>query len=155
MTLKSIKIDVMGVCNFLGSVSSQQKFEARGQLLEGPGLQLRVTAQFYSENKGKYILEVCRPKRHGEKRERENTRAKESVWEWESDSERPWPFGSSFYVFFLLPLGLPCVNWARQERCLFHLRFSLWSSDLPLFYFHELFSSLSFSHHHSGLLFLF
>ena len=79
MTLKSIKIDVMGVCNFLGSVSSQQKFEARGQLLEGPGLQLRVTAQFYSENKGKYILEVCRPNRHGEKRERENARVKESV----------------------------------------------------------------------------
>ena len=28
------------------------------------------------------------------------------------------------------------------------------NSDLPLFYFHGLFSALSFSHHHSGLLFL-
>ena len=27
------------------------------------------------------------------------------------------------------------------------------SFDLPLFYFHELFPSLSFSHHHFGLLF--
>ena len=57
MTLKSTKVDVAGVCNFLGSVSSQQKSEARDQLLDGPVLQLRVTAQFYLENKGKYILE--------------------------------------------------------------------------------------------------
>ena len=47
----------------------------------------------------------------------------------------PWPFGSSFYMFFLLPLGLPCVHGASQECCLFHLRSSVWSSDLPLFYF--------------------
>ena len=55
MTLKSTKVDVVGVCNFLGSVSSQQKFEARDQLLDGPVLQLRVTAQFYLENKGKSL----------------------------------------------------------------------------------------------------
>ena len=48
-------------------------------------------------------------------------------------------FGSSCYMFFLLPLSLPCVNWASQEDCLLHLRFSLWSSDLPLFYFCRLF----------------
>ena len=47
-------------------------------------------------------------------------------------------FGSCF-CFFLLPLSLPYVNWARQEGCLLHLRFSLPSSDLPLFYFRELF----------------
>ena len=40
---------VGGVCNFLGSVSSQQKFEAT----DGPVLQLPVTAQFYLESKGK------------------------------------------------------------------------------------------------------
>ena len=62
-------------------------------------------------------------------------------------------FGSSFYVIFLLPLSLLYVNWASQEGCLFHLRFSLWSSDLPLPYFCGLFPSLAFSHHHSGLLF--
>jgi len=62
-------------------------------------------------------------------------------------------FGSSFYMFFLLPLGLPCVNWASQECCLFYLRSSLQPVDLPLFYFYMLFPSLFFSHHHSGLLF--
>ena len=34
----------------------------------------------------------------------------------------PGPFGSSFYMFFFLPLGLPYVNWASQESCLFYLR---------------------------------
>ena len=42
-------------------------------------------------------------------------------------------FVSSFYMF--LSLGLSYVNWASQECCWFYLRFSLWSSDLPLFYF--------------------
>ena len=62
------------------------------------------------------------------------------------------PFGSSFYMFFP-PLGLSYVNWASQECCLFYLRSSLQSSDLPLFYFCGLLSSLSFSHHHSRILF--
>ena len=50
--------DVRGVCNFLDPVSSQQKFKVTDQLLDGPVLQLRVTAQFYLENKGKYILKA-------------------------------------------------------------------------------------------------
>ena len=37
-----------------------------------------------------------------------------------------------------LSLGLPYVNWAGQECCWFYLRFSLRSSDLPLFYFRGL-----------------
>ena len=54
----------------------------------------------------------------------------------ESERDRdPRPFGSSFYMFFLLPLDLPYVNSASQECCLLYLRSSLWSSDLPLFYF--------------------
>ena len=58
------------------------------------------------------------------------------------------------YVFFShLPLSLLYVNWASQEGCLFYLRSSLWSSDLPLFYFQGLSPSLSFIHHYSGLLF--
>ena len=56
------KCSVRGVCNFLGSVSSQQKFEVMDepalQPLDGPVLQLRVTAQFNLESKGKYILEA-------------------------------------------------------------------------------------------------
>ena len=55
-----------GVCNFLGSVLSQQKFEAMARpllqpcviSLDRPVLQLRVTAQFYLENKEKNILEA-------------------------------------------------------------------------------------------------
>ena len=47
-------IDVRGVCNFLGSVPSQQNSE----VTDGPVLQPRVTAQFYLESKGKYILDV-------------------------------------------------------------------------------------------------
>ena len=75
--------------------------------------------------------------------ERETVRAK----------ERPGPLAPLF-ICFLLPLGLPYVTWASQERCLFYLRSSLWSSALPFFCFFFLcfyFPSLSFSHHHSGL----
>ena len=57
------------------------------------------------------------------------------------------------FIYFLLPLNLPCVNWASQEGCLFYLRPSLQSSNIPLFYFHRLFPFLSFSHCHFGLLF--
>ena len=51
---KNLQKTVGGVCHFLGSVSLQQKFEATDR----PVLQLPVTAQFYLENKGKYILEA-------------------------------------------------------------------------------------------------
>ena len=56
-----------------------------------------------------------------------------------------------FHTFVSSSLSLPYVNWASQEGCLFHLRFS----DLPWFYFCRLFLSLSFSLCHSGLLFPF
>ena len=109
------------------------------QLSDRSVLQLCVTAQIYLENKGKYIkihpwgVRACWPK-DSKKRERD-----------------PGPFDSSFYTSFFLSLGLPYVN--CQECCLFYLRSSLPSSDLPLFYLHRLFHSLSFSLHHSGLLF--
>ena len=61
-------------------------------------------------------------------------------------------FGSFRYMFFLLPLSMPYINWASQQGCLFYQKFSLRSSDLPLFYFYGLFP-LSFSHHCFGLLF--
>ena len=48
-----------------------------------------------------------------------------------------------FLYVFSSPLGLPYVNWVSQECCLFYLRSSLRSSDLPLFYFCGLFPSLS------------
>ena len=103
-------------------------------------LQFRVTAQFYLESKGKYILKACMPSGHADPKDRKRR-------------EAPGPILASLFMFFLLPLGLPYVNWASQDCCLFYLRSSLWSSDLPLFYFCRLFPSLSFSHRHSGLLF--
>ena len=57
-------IDVEGVYNFLDSVLSQEKFEVTDQdyrprtdCVTALG-QISVTAQFYLEDKGKYILEV-------------------------------------------------------------------------------------------------
>ena len=58
-----------------------------------------------------------------------------------------------FLCFFLPALSLPYVNWSSQEGCLFYLRFSLWSLDLPFFHFWGLVPSLSFSHHHFELFF--
>ena len=55
-------------------------------------------------------------------------------------------FGSS-------PWACPMQIGLSQVRCFLYLRSSLWSLDLPLFYFRGLFSSLSFSHCHFGLLF--
>ena len=101
---------------------------------------------------------MCRPKRPEEKRdgERETAREEEERGErergWDGERETLDPL-TPLFMFFLLPLGLPYVNWASQECCLFYLRSSFRSSDLPLFYFPRLFPSLSFSHHHFGLLF--
>ena len=68
------------------------------------------------------------------------------------EKENLWPnFGSSFYMFFLLPLSLPSVNWASQEGCFFSPE--VLTPVLHLFYFHGIFLSLSFSHHYFGLLF--
>ena len=132
------------MCNFLGSVSSHQKLEATdikalGQtVLQLSALgQISVTTPFYLENKRKIHplgMKAYLPKRGEETRE-------------SPDHLAP------LFICLFLPLGLPCVNWASQERCLFYLRSSLRSLDLPLFSFHELFPSFSFIHHHSRLLF--
>ena len=146
---------VRGVCNFLDSVSSQQKFEAKDQCYN-PWMDQCCsprTDQCYSSQMNQCYSSVlfrklrkihprgvraCRPKRPKDAKRRER---------------HPWPFGSSFYMFFLLPLDLPYVNWASQECYLFYLRSSLWSWGISLFYFHGLFLPLSFSHCHSGLSF--
>ena len=41
-------------------------------------------------------------------------------------------------LFMFLSLGLAYVSWAGPECRCFYLRFSLWSSDLALFYFRGL-----------------
>ena len=122
-------ISVGEICNFLGSVLLQQKFEA----MDGLVLQLSFIWQV-KENHPRGVR-AGQPRRCEEKRE-----AHGSIL-------------VPLFMLFLLPLSLPYVNWASQESCLFHLSFSLRSSDLPLFYFCGLFPSLSFSHHYSGPLF--
>ena len=122
-------MNVGGVYTFLGSVSLQQKFEVMDTR--------SVTAQFYWQTK-------------------ENTSLRHESGPTQKMQREESPrlnFGPSFYMFFLLPLSLPHVNWTSQECCLFYLRSSLQFSDLPLFYFRGFFPSLSFSHHHFGLLF--
>ena len=90
-------------------------------------LQLSYSSEFYLARKGNYTLETWRP----------------------ADPKGEGLICLGFFlscVCLLSTLSLPYVNWASQEGCLFHLRFSLWSwsSDLPLFYVHRLFP-LSFS----------
>ena len=91
----------------------------------------------------------------GRERDGENKREREQEWEWERQRgrEAPRPLAPPFvcFLFFPLPLGLPYVNWASQECCLFYLRSSLLSSGFSFFYFHVLFPFLSFGHRHSGL----
>ena len=94
-------------------------------------------------------MKAYQPKRHEKTQKRDQKTRKER----ECEHEIPGPLGSSIFMLFFSSPGLPCVNWASQECCLFYLRSSLWPSDLPLFYFHGLFPSLSFSHCLSGLLF--
>ena len=74
----------------------------------------------------------------------QKTRRKES--ERAHRRETPSPLAPLFICSFLT-LGLPYVNWSSQECCLFYLRSSLPSSDLPLFYFCRLFPSDSVQPH--------
>jgi len=113
--------------------------QTMSQLSDRSVIQFHVAGQFYLENKEKCILKAWS---HADPKDLKRKKR-----------ERPPALWLLFLCFFLLPLGLPCVNWASQECCLFCLRSSLWSLDFPLFYVRGLFPSLSFSHCHSGLLF--
>ena len=84
-------------------------------------------------------------------------------WKWTSSrreggltpEERLQSVSSRLPTFIHLtpvPLSPPYVNWASQEGCLFHLKFSRQSSDFLLFHLMGFF--LSLSHCHFGLLFL-
>ena len=64
-----------------------------------------------------------------------------------SERPSPGPWLLSLHIFSSPWLCL--LNWESQE----YLRSSFWSLDLPLFYFRGILPFLSFSHHHSGLLF--
>ena len=163
---------VRGVCNFLGSVSSQQKFEATDQCyspltdhVTALG-QSSVTAPCYSSVLFRKIKENASSRCEGRptqkmwrgERERERQRGarkwQRGARKWQRGREAPGPLAPLFIPFFPPP-GPAYVNWASCECSLFYLMSSFWSSDLPLFYFLRLSPSLFFSHCHSGLLFLF
>ena len=63
--------------------------------------------------------------------ERERKRERVHVCTRERESKRK-RFGSSFYMFFSPTWACPMQIGLSQECCLFCLKFSLWSSDLPL-----------------------
>ena len=111
-----LAMNLSGECNLLGSVSSQQKFEARdvkalclSQLSGRPCYialrQISVTALFYLDNSRRIhsrSMRACQPK--DVKRR-----------EWRSmpahgrESARAL---APLFICFFLPLGLPCANWA-------------------------------------------
>ena len=101
------------------------------QLSERASVKLLVTAQFYLENKGKYILEAWGhadpkdAKRRKREREKESKRAR----------DRETPALRLLFMFFLLRLDLPCVNRASRQFCLFHLWSSSRSLELPFVLF--------------------
>ena len=106
-----LKILTSWNCNFLDSVSLQQKFEVTDRLM----LQLSFVWQAKEKTSSRYKGSQTQKKRRREAR---------------------GPILAPLFIhFFLLPLSLTYVNWASQEGCLFYLRFSLWSLDFPLFYF--------------------
>ena len=116
---------VGGVYNFLDSVSPQQKFEVADQCFSS------VTAQFKWETSVTAWLQLSFI---WQAKENTSLRCEGGL----TQKKR----GAQFWLllcFFLLLLSLPCINWASQEGCLFHLRFSLLTLDLPLFYFCGLF----------------
>jgi len=75
--------------------------------------------------------------RKGRERKREGEKERERKGETSPRHPALW----LLFLCFFPPLGLTYVNWASQECCLFYLRSSLQSSDLPLFFFIRLFPS--------------
>ena len=127
-------------------------------------LQLSVTALFYLEDSRKIHLRGMRAPRFkdakrrvphcaGEReRKRKKERGSEHTHTWRRERKS---FGSSFYVFFLPPGPALCKLGLVRSAVLPEVLTPVLgpSFDLLLFYFLGLFPSLSFSHHHLGLLF--
>ena len=76
-------------------------------------------------------------------RERERENEKERTHTGGRERERKH-FGSSFYMFFSSPWACRIQIGFSQECCLFYLRASLWSSDLPLTFLCSIFTGFSF-----------
>ena len=80
------------------------------------------------------------------RRERESETESEHALTRERERDREKALCLLFYMFFSSTWAYPMQIGLSQECCLFCLKFSLWSLDLPLTF-------LVFSHHHFGLLF--
>ena len=110
--------------------------------------QISVTAQCYSSILFRRQQENPSSRREGkliQRREEKSAPACGGAGQRERERERASELAlAPLFMFFFLPLGLSYVNWVSQVCCLFYLRSSLRSSDLPLFYFHGLSPSLSF-----------
>ena len=141
-------------CMFLGSLSRHNKDLARRTLKPSARHSSRVldkpcyssqANQCYSSVLFKRQQENPSSKREGMSTQRfEGKRVEERVEEGERGRERERAhtcgrgreresasFGSSFYVF-PSPWACRMQIGLSQERCLFYLKSSLWSSDLPL-----------------------
>ena len=103
-----------GECNFLGSVSSQQRFEAMdikalgaSQLSDSPCYS-SLTDQFYLETKEKYILKAWGHAHPKDEKERERERDRECTRRGEKERERdPGPLAPLFICFFPPPGNCP------------------------------------------------
>ena len=155
----------------LGSVSSQQRcgVTAIKALRASLGSwtncvtalrQISATALFYLEASRRIhprSVRACQPKDAKRewrsvpacRRERELTHWVGGV----AGGEKEKALWLLLLYVFSSPWACPMQIGPSQECCLFYLRSSLQSSDLPLFYFCGLFPSLSFSRRHFGLLF--
>ena len=116
--------------------------------------QISVSALFYLEESRKIHLCGVRACRSKDTKRRVPQHACMRAREIERERERA--FGASFYMFFSSPGPALCKLGLVRSAVLPEVLTLVLrpSSDLPLFYFHGLFSSLSFSHRHFGLLFL-
>ena len=103
-------------------------------------LELSVTALFYLEDSRKIHLQGVRALRSKDAKRRVPQRVRESE-------------GALAPLFICLSLPGPVLCKLGQPGVLFVLPEVLTLVPGPLFYFRELFPSLSFSHRHFGLLF--
>ena len=108
INLVLVFLSVGGVCNFLSSVSSQQKFEEMDQRYSPQTNRVTVLGQI-SVTAPCYISVLFRKWR------KIHHRGMRPTQKTQREERDPRPFGSSFCMFFLLPLSLLYVNWASQE----------------------------------------
>ena len=133
------------MCNFLGSVLLQQKSETTDQhySLQTGQCYSSWTDQCHSSQMDQCYSSMLQLSFIWIIKENTSLRCEGMLTQkprkeeqgWGGGERDPQPFDSSFYMIFLLPLGLPCVNWASQECCVLYPR----SSDICLFYFCKLY----------------